>query len=380
MPGADDLIATVEAVHAAGLDAEQWPQALAGVAHLIGGVGTTLEVFERPNLRHREFHFCGLPPIAQLEYMDHFAALNPRVPYVARQKLGELGWDYEILDEDAMDHSPFYMEFLAPMDLRYFVSGIVDASAREFAVLTVQQSAKQGHAGRANMALMQRILPHVRQALDVARRLKGADEPRHSLERTLDWLADGAVLVRGNGNVVYANEAFRAIAQRRDGVAITKGELDFTVGDARARFAAALGAVARLKNGDPRAAGSGDFPLPRLSGAPPYLVSVRPLAKTGRGTSADKQADAVVFVHDPLRRHTAAIHVLREIFGLTDAEAHLAQALLAGAPLADYARKRRVSLNTVYTHLRRIKEKTNCTRMAELIGKLNDLQMQLRTD
>src|SRR5476651_1692493 len=74
------------------------------------------------------------------------------------------------------------------------------------------------------MALMQRILPHVHQALDVAQRLKGADEPRRSLERTLDWLADGAVLVRGNGKLVYANEAFRAIAQRRDGVGITKGE------------------------------------------------------------------------------------------------------------------------------------------------------------
>ena len=188
-------------------------------------------MIEKPNLLHREFHCGGLPPPPQADYLDHYAALNPRVPYVARQKSGELGWDYDILDEAAIDRSPFHMEFLAPMDLRYFVSGIVDASAREFAVLTVQRSAKQGHPGRANMALMQRFLPHVRQALDVAQRLKGADEPRRSLERTLDWLADGAVLVRGNGKVVYANEAFRVIAQRHDGIGITKGELDFTVGD-----------------------------------------------------------------------------------------------------------------------------------------------------
>ena len=38
----------------------------------------------------------------------------------------------------------------------------------------------------------------------------------------------------------------------------------------------------------------------------------------------------------------------------------------------DYALTRSVSLNTVYTHLRRIKDKTRCRRMPELIRKLND--------
>jgi DNA-binding CsgD family transcriptional regulator len=39
-----------------------------------------------------------------------------------------------------------------------------------------------------------------------------------------------------------------------------------------------------------------------------------------------------------------------------------------------------LSLNTVYTHLRRIKEKTICHRMPELIRKLNDLHIPLRLD
>jgi DNA-binding NarL/FixJ family response regulator len=57
----------------------------------------------------------------------------------------------------------------------------------------------------------------------------------------------------------------------------------------------------------------------------------------------------------------------------------LAQALQEGMAVTDYARARKLSLNTAYTHLRRIKEKTGCKHMAELIRWLNDLRLPLRT-
>jgi DNA-binding NarL/FixJ family response regulator len=50
------------------------------------------------------------------------------------------------------------------------------------------------------------------------------------------------------------------------------------------------------------------------------------------------------------------------------------------APRSATTRASKVSVNTVYTHLRRIKEKTGCTRMPELIRKLNDLHVPLRIE
>ena len=82
-----------------------------------------------------------------------------------------------------------------------------------------------------------------------------------------------------------------------------------------------------------------------------------------------------MFVHDPLQQHAGTIAILRDAFGLTEAEAGVAKALQDGVALGDYASKRVLSLNTIYTHLRRIKEKTACHRMPELIRKLNDLQV-----
>src|SRR5882672_5011264 len=132
MAGADELLAAIEAIYAAGLAAELWPRALAAVMNVVGRIAATLEVFDRQPLQLLEFHSLGLPPANELKYLD--------------------------------------------------------------------------------------LLPHVRQAFDMSRRLRGTAETRHSLERALDWLADGVMLVRTDGTVVYANEAFQAITRRNDGV------------------------------------------------------------------------------------------------------------------------------------------------------------------
>jgi DNA-binding CsgD family transcriptional regulator len=88
----------------------------------------------------------------------------------------------------------------------------------------------------------------------------------------------------------------------------------------------------------------------------------------------------IVFVRDPLTYRSVDVATLREVFGLTDAEAFLAKSLQAGQAPANYARERALSLNTVYTHLRRLKDKTGCSRMTELIRKLNELHLPLRVN
>jgi DNA-binding CsgD family transcriptional regulator/PAS domain-containing protein len=379
MAGADEPFAAIEAIYAAGLDAGLWPQALAAVTNAVGGIAATLEVFGRQPLQLLEFHSFGLPPPNELKYLEHYSRLNPRIPVMMNGKAGGLISDYMFLDERAMDRDPFYADFLTSVGYRYCLCGVLAADKQEATSFSVQRTPMQGHADRTEMKLMGLLLPHVRQAFDMTRRLRGTADARHSLERALDWLADGVMLVRTDGSVVYANEAFQAIARSGDGVRTKKGIVELAAADARSRFEAALKAVHQLRSGDPRHA-SADFPVVRASGAPPYLVSVRPIPSNRRDSRLETAADAIVFIRDPLSRNTAATRLLREVFGLTDAEASLAQALQSGLPLGDYARVRAVSLNTVYTHLRRIKEKTGCTRMAELTRKLNDLQVPLRID
>jgi DNA-binding CsgD family transcriptional regulator len=371
----DNIVATIETIYAAGLDAQHWPNALAAITRTVGGIAATLEVFDRKPLALTEFHSFGLPPANELAYLDQFSSLNPRIPALINGEPGSLVTDYSVMtNERGMNRNAFYSEFLAPVGYRYFLGGILTVDEEESSLFSVQRATTQGHVDRVDMVRMRTLLPHVRRAFDVSRRLRDAQRKSDAFEHTLDWLSDGAALVRRDGRVLYANQAFEAIVRRHDGLRIARGTVEFESPQAHVRFAAALAAVCRLDNGDPAALDQADFPAPRAAGAPAYIVSLRPLveAKRGRG-----DAIAVVFVRDPLRRNGAGAKMLRELFGFTEAEANLAQALQAGVLLEDYARENAVTLNTVYTHLRRIKEKTGCTRIGRLYRKLKELEVPL---
>ena len=375
MPKGDQLIAAIEAIHAAGLEAELWPQALGAITQLCGAGGATFEVFHKPTQRHTDFYSVGMPTTVDRDYVEHWGPISPRVRSGLRQKAGELGWDYQFIDDAAMDRDAFYADFLEPSTaFRYFISAMLSNTPEEIAVVAVQRTRRQGHVGATEIALMRTLGPHLQQAHDVARRLKSA-EARRSLEDTLDWLSDGVALVRADGTVCHVNAALQAIARRGDGVRVRGGALEFDNADASMLLANAIGAATTLAGRIRQPAAPRDFHISR-PGPSHYLVSVRPLGRTHH----QAEAVAIVFIRDPMERYGATAPLLREMFGFTDAESNLAQAVHAGISLADYARANALTLNTVYTHLRRIKDKTGSQRMAELIRRLNDLQVPLRLE
>ena len=111
---------------------------------------------------------------------------------------------------------------------------------------------------------------------------------------------------------------------------------------------------------------------------PAYIVSVRPLVGGQAHTTGHTQAKVMVLIRDPLWQNPATSQMLQQLFGLTNAEAHLAQALCAGTTTGTYALDRDVSINTVYSHLKRIREKTGCKSVPELIRRLGELNVPLR--
>jgi DNA-binding CsgD family transcriptional regulator len=196
------------------------------------------------------------------------------------------------------------------------------------------------------------------------------------LASALDLLADGIALLGRDGGIVYVNEALRMLAARGSDFRIERNAIEFSGAHSRGRFAAALGAAQRIQ--EPTTAfRPTDFAVARDNGLPPYTVSVRPLPHAGQ-SAAHPNAVAMLLVHDPLQRTLSASRMLRELYGLTNAEAQLAEALSTGMTAVTYARHRCISITTVYTHLRRIREKTGWKSVAELTRRFHQLNIALR--
>jgi DNA-binding CsgD family transcriptional regulator len=379
MTNGDLYVQAVESIYACGTGEGCVSDALIAASRLLGARGATFELIDKSKGKLIQFHSAGLPPVGSDEYSRHFAALNPRIPPILHQAQGEVCVDYKLMDEAAMKRDPFYSEFLPAMDLRYFISAVLERTPDMIAVISFQRTRRKGHADRSDMSIMRRLCPHFQRAYTM-RKLLRVDAPiRDSLfENALDLISDGIALLRQDGKIVYVNEALRRLAAGGHDFRIDRDTIEFASGDLRNRFAHALGAVARRE--EPNAAFmTTDFAVPREGGLPPYTVSVRPLVRA-RDRTDFPEAAAMLLLHDPLERNLAAGRMLRDLYGLTNAEAQLVQALSTGMTPVSYAQSRGISITTVYTHLRRTREKAGWKSVAELTRRFHELNVALRAN
>ncbi len=103
----------------------------------------------------------------------------------------------------------------------------------------------------------------------------------------------------------------------------------------------------------------------RPSGLPPYLISVMPLSALS--ILGQQRPSAALFVYDRSIGRIPAISVLREIFGLTAAEARVAILLARGKTVREIVSMLGLSSNTIRTQLRPVFAKTQTKRQSELM-------------
>ncbi|GLH78136.1 transcriptional regulator [Bradyrhizobium sp. SSBR45G] len=348
--------------------------ALESIRTLIGAEGATFEVIDTAARRPLIFHSSGVASAEGDDYLAHFAPRNPRLPVALRQQRGGLSWDYQVMDEGTMKRDPFYAEFLPRAGLRYFLSLVLDQSPQRLVAVTLQRSPRRGHVGTSEIALMKRLTPHLQRAYGMRNSLIAAGG-RDIATAVLDLLKDGIALLDPKGAILHANPALHTIATESGLFRLDSRGIQFGSSELRSRYARVFSTVMRddaLADSDAAL----DFLAPRPSGLPACTISLRAL-RHPRPASDCPDAAVMMLVHDPLR-DSAAAHLLQDLHGLTRAEAQLACALSAGMTAVEYAAHRGVKVTTVYTHLKRTREKTGWRSVAELTRRVHQISIRLR--
>ena len=374
----EKLAAVVRQFHESSINGEQWETALAAVADIFGDQACSLERFDPATGKHRFFRAAGIPPANQMAYLEEYARISPRIPLCFKLKGRSLAYDYLIMDEADLARDPFYSEFLPRLNLRYFVAGILRNRPDDFAVVAVQRTIAAGHIDEEGIRQMRTLVPHLTQAFDFAARISQLRSQCQSLASALSQMDGAIALVGRHGEVTFINAAMEQILERETAIRLSNNELRFADPDATASYGRALSHVAAVKTADHIDEAPTDFLCRRSSSRLPLLISVRPLFAETETIGIGYEPIAIVFVSDPAER-TAQLHAFDLLFGFTEAEAALAQALVGGVSARRYAVEQGISPNTAYTHLRRIKEKVGASRQAELIRKLNAARLPSQT-
>jgi PAS domain S-box-containing protein len=176
-------------------------------------------------------------------------------------------------------------------------------------------------------------------------------------EETLNLLSSAMIVVAGDGRVLLTNRSAEAMLARSDSLAVRDGRLvaPFDAAAVETALAAAVRPGAKpivLK-------------LRRSGAMTPLSALVTPLEEGGDNRPS---RTCVVFLRDPDIRMSVSEPLLREMYGLTPAEARVVASLVSGRSLQEVAVELEISLNTVRNHLKQAYRKTHTSRQSELVS------------
>jgi len=314
--------------------------------------------------------WLGLDPAYERAYVEHFHRLDPWAIGGRSAPTGICALGSTFVPDDVFQRSEFYQDLCVPYGLTDFLGAIVDRSLDGVMVsLGLIRSPSIARFDEEDRSALSELVPHLRRveglrrAAVQARRVGGGD--------ALDALTIPVFVVDDECRVKRVNRAAEAILAECDGLQMEAGLLraSHRADTDRLRLAV-LAALRELTVGD----STRSFTVRRPSERPSDAVIVVADRRDGRLTGL---ANVFVLRPDGLLPSAA---LLRRTYGLTPAEARLAEAMGAGLSPKEVAARHDVSWNTVRTQLRSVFAKTGTDRQATLVRLLVSLGVIRETE
>jgi DNA-binding CsgD family transcriptional regulator/PAS domain-containing protein len=232
--------------------------------------------------------------------------------------------------------------------------------------LNVSRDRHQQPYGKDELQLLRRLLPHLRNVSAIQQQMASLMH----IASSLDCLETAICLLDDNGRILRVNPAAESILEdRHTGIRHSNGRLSATWRASRPLLDAAInGALG------PRSKSASAVLLHSDDGRPWGICRIHPVHPVSLGDwMVPATAGIAVLLHPLAPSAEVAQDLLRQAFGLTPAEARLAQALLRHGSLAACRSALHKSHETLRTQLKSLFVKTGTRRQSELLLKLQEL-------
>jgi DNA-binding NarL/FixJ family response regulator len=292
---------------------------------------------------------------------------NPAAPPRARTS-GHLVPDAEYV------RSEFYADLGRYVGLRHVVGTVVPLGAAGLMPVCLHRADREGPFDAMDARLLDRLLPHLRCAMQLRHRLNPLACAAASGFAALDALAAAVVVTDASMRIVVANASAESLATQGMGLRITTQKID---SGPRARTLTALHhddqvALNALVRSAASGRSSGGAMRLRDSAHNPTVAALvspmpRRLSDAPGGLSGRIRGQALVLLRSLQASPPAPrAETLRQLFGLTATEAEVARALYGGHTKGDVAAKRGLRESTVKTHVDAILLKTGTANLRDL--------------
>lgn len=309
------------------------------------------------------------------DYVAYYHRVSPWMDTHLTSSVGEIYLAREITPDFSRTHAEFYHDWAAPAGKGAGVAmkalqsdGLAAVVSFDYA-LTVEREVDD-----ALRNVVRALRPHLARVLSLSRMLERADDAAAGLRGALDASPTPTFIVDARLRVEELNAAARRLLDAAPGLSIDAARrLQLAGGDNDKRLKRFVSSAGPAQG----SALDGRTTLPLWLGDAPsdvVLISAKPCpGLAGHDAFLSGAARFVVTMRSPLLSTAPERAALEAAFGLTPAEARVAQRLAQGLSIAEIAETHGVVQNTVRTQVKSIFSKTGRRRQSELVRLIQSL-------
>ena len=350
------------------LDESGWAATSALIDETCDLTGNALTVGEGPITEGRT-HFVGLyyrgqrRPDMEREYLEVYYPIDERIPRLRQLPDSRLVRIADLYTADELKASPVYNEALLWGEYQDGLNVRIDGADGSHWTWGLGDPVGSEGWGSSQIAMITRLVPHIRQFFRVRQALVSAQAQAMSASTLLDSPRIGVVHLDQRGRIMAVNDRALDILRRGDALCDRDGWLRARGPDDQLRLERLVAAAVPTSD---IVAVSGSMPLRRLSVLPPLVVHVKPVPVPQPHYGA-RYVAALVLIVEPGRRHPVDPDLLATALGLTSGESQVAAWLAEGRSVDQIARATGHTRGAIYWHLKQIYQKLHISRQTDLV-------------
>jgi DNA-binding CsgD family transcriptional regulator/PAS domain-containing protein len=357
----------LDLVYDAAIEPGLWTSVITRLAGMVGGSGGFL-LEQNQSSGKGDGIIVGADPAVRDDYFGRFATNNvlqkvnnPRA--FMKQWTPRILTDEDWLPKEALLRSEFYNEFLRRIEVHSVMMVRLEARGLNAVNLDIGRPRHRGPYEAADIARVGRYHLHLIRSFKLGRRLGASRQVDAGAAAYLEGSPHAVFLVGDDGQVRHLNGAAERLVAAARGLTLLRGALGAVIPDDSRRLQGLIGAAI---SPDPEQRTGGSMPIASADRLLPLSVLVAPV-RSDRLALFDGGPSAIVCVTDLAAGVSLPQTQLREVLGLSPAEARVAMALVEGRTPREAAKSLGLSFFTVRAHLVRIFDKTGTNRQAELV-------------
>ncbi|WP_160153676.1 helix-turn-helix transcriptional regulator [Microbulbifer sp. ALW1] len=335
---------------------------LEALANAVHGCASQLIVVRRSPMQIDHLWYHGLSEEFLAWYQENnMIAQDVVTNHAVRQPPGQFQSALPLLLEFHPDKD--YEKWETEQDMLDSAWLVIDRSDTHTFFLSIQRTVAQGAFLRSDLESLNRLVPHIRQTIQLYRQMASRSRIADSLSGVIEILPDATFVLDSFSSIIYSNRAARELIQRERCLSIHDERFTFDEKELQAIFMRTSAEVVRSSMG--QGVYCSEALLLKRRDRSPLILTICPIE-----SSELLSGGALVTVYDSNGRPLPTARQIAKYFDLTEAEAQICESLAIGQDIQAIADIRGRSVATVRNQLKKIFEKTGCTRQGELISRI----------